>query len=288
MIHADTGAAPRAGTAPLTEDQVAAFWRDGFMHLPAITTPPDVARIRELYDRLFHERRGWDSGDMFDFAGADDPARAPSVPQLLNPSRYEPLLAEALFRRNAAAVARQLLGPRAELVFEHAMLKPPRSGGETPWHQDEAFYAKYTNYEALTFWMPLQDVDRANGCMEFLPRSHKGPLLSHRSIGGDPRVHGLEAVGVDPADVVACPLPAGGVTIHHARTLHYAGPNRSAAPRRAYALGFGVRSRAATQRHEHPWNLGRLADRDRRRVAAQGMAGRALDWCKAVGKWATR
>lgn len=44
---------------------------------------------------------------------------------------------------------------------------------------------------------------------------------------------------VDPKGAVACPLPAGGMTIHQPKTLHYTGPNRTNTPRRAYILFFG-------------------------------------------------
>lgn len=268
----------------LTETDVAAFWRDGYLRMPSITAQSEIAWMREAYDRLFAERRGWDKGDMFDFAGLDEPGAAVSVPQLLNPSHYEPRLVDTEFRSNALAVARQLLGPKARLVFEHAMLKPALTGGETTWHQDEAFYSRYTNYQSLTFWMPLQDVDRLNGCMEFIPGSHKGPLLRHHHINGDPRIHGLEVHGIDAALAVPCLLPAGGASIHHSRTLHYAGPNRSAAPRRAYALGFGVRSRALTLREEHAWNSGKTTDRERRERAGRNAAGRLVDPIKSVVK----
>jgi len=269
---------------PLTETDIAAFWHDGYLRMPSITTQSEIAWMREAYDRLFTERRGWDKGDMFDFAGPDELGGAVSVPQLLNPSQHEPRLVNTEFRRNALAIARQLLGPKAKLVFEHAMLKPALTGGKTPWHQDEAFYSKYTNYQSLTFWMPLQDVDRSNGCMEFIPGSHKGPLLQHHSINGDPRIHGLEVDGINAALAVPCMLPAGGASIHHRRTLHYAGPNRSAAPRRAYALGFGVRSRALTLREEHSWNSGRMTDRERRERAGRSAAERLIAPIKSVAK----
>lgn len=130
----------------LTSDEVRNFWEYGWLKIPEISTAEEISWLREVYDRLFEQRVGWHKGDFFDFAGPDSPESAPVLPQLLEPSRYEPLLKKTIFRRNAHAIARQLLGPSAKLVFEHAMLKPPRIGAETPWHQDEAFYPVYSNY----------------------------------------------------------------------------------------------------------------------------------------------
>ena len=239
----------------LGQPEAKRFQRDVSLSIPQITTLEEGNRIWALYDRLFEQKAGWDKGDFFDFAGLDESGTTASVPQLDHPSKYEPALKNTIFRSNAHAIAKQLLGPTAELVFEHAMLKPAGTGGETPWHQDEAFYPRFTNYRSITFWMPLQPVDIVNGCLDFIPGSNKGPLLRHRSINNDPRIHGLEAPEADASLKVSCPLQEGGATVHGYRTLHHAGPNLSDGPRRAYALGFGIHSRDYTLRTDFPWNL---------------------------------
>ena len=252
-VHTEGALRTSAGPEALTKAEYDRFWRDGYLVLPPLSPPEEVAHLVGLYDGMFARAAGRAEGDYFDFASAEGSTRAPSVPQVLNPSRYEPTFAETAFRVQAAAIARQLLGPRAELVFEYAMLKPPRSGGPTPWHQDEAFYSVLNNFRSITFWMPLQDVALENGCMRFVPGSHRGPLLEHRAIGNDPRVHGLEAIGVALDAGVVCPLPAGAATVHECGTLHAAGPNLSDVPRRAYAVAFGVKSWRNVQWREHPW-----------------------------------
>lgn len=264
----------RLPTRLLTEDEIADFRRDGFLSIAAITTAEELDSLRDAYDRLFEEARGWKDGSLFDLADVDRGAAAARSPQLLNPSRFEPLLRDILFRANALAMSRQLLGAKADLVFEHAIRKPPKIGAATAWHQDEAFYAAYTNYRAITVWMPLQDVSVENGCMLYVPGSHRDALLTHRSIGGDPRIHGLEALDVPTERAVPCPLPAGGATFHDCRTLHCAGPNLSAGPRRAYALGFGVRSAQDTLRVEHPWNTEKRTLRQERERQARGPLAR--------------
>lgn len=264
----------------LSPHQISFFHENGYLSLPQITTAEEVNWIRDIYDHFFERRVGWENGDFFDFSGTDQADSALTLPQMLDLSRYEPALKQTLFRTHALNIARQLLGPSAELVFEHAILKPAKSGGETPWHQDEAFFPKYTNYQSLTIWMPLQAVNIANGCLDFIPGSHLGPLLPHHRLNHDPRIHGLEAEGVDASQRVTCPVPAGGATIHHQRTLHHADPNRSDEPRRAYALGFGVRSRATTLRTEFHWNQSRATARDQRAAAAQGVLQRYVNLLK--------
>ncbi len=97
-------------------------------------------------------------------------------------------------------------------------------------------------YEEISIWIPLQEATIENGCMWFVPGSHRQDILPHHPIGHDPRVIGLEVDEPEKfmAQGVACPLPPGGATIHHCRTIHYTGPNLSDGPRRAYILGYGL------------------------------------------------
>jgi ectoine hydroxylase-related dioxygenase (phytanoyl-CoA dioxygenase family) len=250
-------------TIALTRDQIDFYHREGYLALEAITTQEEVAWLRTIYDRLFAERAGRAAGDQFDLAGADADDDEAALPQILGPSKYAPELLHGLFRANAFAIAKQLLGPEAQPQGEHAILKPARHGAATPWHQDEAYWNPALQYNALSIWIPLQPAVRANGCMQFVPGSHKHEVLPHHSINNDPRIHGLEvAAKIDNA--VACPLPPGGATVHTNRTLHYAGPNQTDEPRRAYILLFGVAPSPRAEPRDFPWNTIKATARQQR------------------------
>lgn len=250
----------------LSEDQRATFERDGYISVPALTSPDEVEQMRAIYDRLFATKAGWSDGNLFDFAGDEADGKV-TLPQMLWPSKYAPELHKTKAFANALAIAKALLGEKAEIVFEHAINKPPLVGPPTPWHQDEAFFNSNTDYESLTIWMPLQPATVENGCMRFVPGSQNGPLVEHQSIGNDPKVHGLEAVGIDENTAVHAPVPTGGATVHGYRTLHAAGPNTSTDFRRAYAIGFGVRGRRTPQPEFH-WNLNKQTARSLRAASA--------------------
>jgi ectoine hydroxylase-related dioxygenase (phytanoyl-CoA dioxygenase family) len=261
-------------SAPLiTSEQVDQFHRDGFCALPAITTAQEVGWLREIYDRLFDQRAGRADGNQFDLAGADEEGEEAALPQILMPSRYAPELKDGLFRRNALAIAHALLGAEAIAQGEHAILKPARGGPATPWHQDEAYWGEQVDYNAISIWIPLQDATVENGCMHFVPGSNKLDVLPHHSIGHDRRVHGLEVDdgAAEFSRAVACPIPAGGCTVHHCRTLHYAGPNRSSEARRAYILAFGTPPMPRPTPRVFHWNRIKETAREAR---AQRSAGR--------------
>jgi ectoine hydroxylase-related dioxygenase (phytanoyl-CoA dioxygenase family) len=235
----------------LTPEQVEVFHRDGFLAVERLTTPEEVEKLREVYDRLFDRRAGLDAGDSLELAKVDDEGRE-TLPQIMNPEKYAPELVDTQARANALAIARQLLGPEAERAGDHAIMKPPGHGAPTPWHQDEAYWHPGFEHGGISVWMPLQPAVRANGCMEFVPGSHLRPVVPHHL--SDPEAHALEAdEQVPEGEGVACELPAGGCTIHHCRTLHYAGPNRSDQPRRAYIMGFSVPPRRLEAPRDYYW-----------------------------------
>ena len=237
----------------LTPAQIQHFETDGFIALPQIAPGGDVQAIRRIIIRMHEKKTGFREGAQFDLLGADD-SGTPKITQILSPHLFAKSLRRSMFFKNAFALARQLLGPAAQFSFDHALIKPAYIGAATPWHQDEAFRDPAFDYHELSIWMPLQPVNLENGCMEFIPGSHREDILPHRSPSGDVSVHALECVApADPREIIACPLPAGGCTIHTPRTLHGTGSNRSALPRYAYVLGFNTpRQRRAVPR-EFPW-----------------------------------
>jgi hypothetical protein len=226
----------------LSEEQVARFKREGFLAIDVpVVDPAEVALIKQSLTDLFSRRVGWEEGAQYDHVGINvDRDTDQSMPQMIDPSAYATALRRITFRKQALALAQQLLGPTAFESFEHALLKPAHVGPETPWHQDEAYRVDPAfEYQQLSIWMPTDDVNLENGCMQYVPLDRQPALLAHAPLNGDSRRHALECVGdFDPKDAVACPIPAGGITIHSGLTLHYAGTNTSGRPRYAYVLGF--------------------------------------------------
>jgi ectoine hydroxylase-related dioxygenase (phytanoyl-CoA dioxygenase family) len=229
---------------PLAREDVRRFREDGFVRLEHFAPPHEVEEVAPIYDRLFQGKAGWDEGNYFDMGEPDETeAHVYVAPQMLQLSRYAPELKTLPLFKRCHALAKQILGPSAKLDLDHGIFKPARYSASTPWHQDEAFWDGRYDHDGLSVWIPLEPVDETSGCMQFIPRSHKGEVRRHRTIGGDPRVHGLEVPDFDPPFAQVCPLPLGGATVHHARTLHYSAPNTSPRNRRAYILVFTGRKR---------------------------------------------
>ena len=271
--------------APPADVAEAAFPVNGFMALPQITSEDDLSFIRATLMRLFAQQAGRTEGLLFDFAGTDEEGGPAGLPQLLDPRNFAPELVKTEFFHNAEQLAKRLLGPRARFVADHAMLKPARDGAETPWHQDDAFRPGDVDCTEVSIWMPLQPVNEENGCLAFIPGSHKWDVLPHRWLSGDGRIHALEChTGFDPARMVLCPLPAGGCTVHTNRTLHWAGPNSSGAPRLAYVLVFGLPLQKAAQPRDHYWLANKKEPREERRQRWMRRGGYVVHVCRRISQ----
>jgi hypothetical protein len=253
----------------LSAAAIAEFAENGFIRLPQISSPAELQMLRAVFDRLFAQSTGRREGMQYDILGHDEDPVEQSLPTIIDPGNYAPALRHLECRDNAAAICRQLLGSRATRSFEQVILKPALHGGATPWHQDEAYRVDPGfAYQQISIWMPLLDVTSDNGCMQFIPGSHRSGILPHRSPGGDRRVHAIEcAEGFDISAAVDCPLPAGHATVHHGRTLHFAGPNQSSAPRYAFILSFETPPKPLATTRNFYWNFEKqAADKARRRL----------------------
>jgi hypothetical protein len=211
-----------------------------------LTTTEDVELIRSLLDPLFE--RFEDLGTRaVDIAGPYRPGETPRSPEIGEPSALAPGLKQTLAFSRCRELARRLLGVPVGHVFDHAIYKSPRNQAATGWHQDQAYAQGAVAPWSVHFWIPLQDATEQNGCLWYVPGSHRTGPAAHRV--ANPRTAGASSVSagatltlneVDASRAVSCPLAVGGVAIHHPLTFHYAGPNQTDDYRRAWILHFGA------------------------------------------------
>ncbi|MDB6092948.1 MAG: Phytanoyl-CoA dioxygenase [Verrucomicrobia bacterium] len=244
-----------APTKLLTPEQVAFYHEHGYVSVDAVMPPEEVGAVRAIYDRLFNEDRSKTEADFYDINGAKKAGKKEAIPQILQPAKYAPALLATQMVANLKAMMKQLHGETTKMVGDHAINKPPHNEAATPWHQDEAYWDPAKDYSSLSAWVALQPATTVNGCMFFVPGSHKFDIVAHRPIGGDPTTPGLEVEpgAVDLKSAVACELPAGGATFHSGRTLHYTPPNKSEDFRRAYIAMGSAYERPRPVPRRYPW-----------------------------------
>lgn len=255
MRRAKRPAQPVDAAHPLSAEQAAQFAHQGFLVLDSPQfSDADIVWCRRILMSLIDRRVGWNEGRGFDISARSD-VNVGTTPQLFRPSLYAPELARWAYRKKALAIAKQLLGPDAVLAGDNCVLKPGRIGGPTPWHQDEAHNDPDAYRAQVTIWIALYDTSPANGALAFIPRSHLQGVLPHRAHGGAQGANAIECCGnFDPSEAQVCPIPAGGLTVHHGLVIHGASANRSDAPRLGYILNYKLPPKPRPELGAFPWN----------------------------------
>ena len=88
-------------------------------------------------------------------------------------------------------------------------------------------------------WLALDEVDEENGCVRYVPGSHRRGMREHGSTGTLGFSQGITDFpnADDKEHEIACPASPGDLLAHHAMTIHRADGNRSKTRNRR-ALGF--------------------------------------------------
>ena len=222
------------------------FDRDGFVAVHDLLAADEIDWYRAVYERFLSG--AIDVGRRRSDLGAGALPQRPGVEnitQILWPSASMPeLLASPAYER-ALAVAREILGDDAAFDFDMLIDKAPGTLTPTPWHQDCAYWIDLPDRRAASCWIALDDATVDNGCMWFVPGSHRRPMRPHRSAG---RGGGALECDASEAEGTPVPLAAGSCTLHHGGTLHYSRGNSARARRRALILNFRPRAMIEAER----------------------------------------
>jgi hypothetical protein len=220
-----------------------------------MSSAEELALMRSIYDRLFDERAGLMDGLYTDAPSDGSPGGGVPFPKIHSVFDLAPELRATGFMTNAARLAQLLFGHEVKFLGGRAMLKPPFCPETTPWHQDPAYHQPHLVYRNVNVWLALQDCPVEAGAMHFVPGSHRGDVVNaHRRPGDDLDAHGLELVDLQSiGNVVACPLSAGGATLHHSYMLHHTPANTTAIPRRALIAVFGMPPMRRSRPLDLPW-----------------------------------
>jgi hypothetical protein len=219
-----------------TSPRAATFDRDGFVAVPGLLEPSDLEWYRVVFDRFLSG--AIDVGRRRSDLGAGAPPQRPGVEnitQVLWPSDSLPELRTSPAYVRALAVAREVLGDDVSFDFDMLIDKAPGTATPTPWHQDCAYWLDLPDRRAASCWIALDDATVDNGCLWFVPGSHRVPMRPHRPAGrggGALECDGSESEGV------AIALAAGSCTLHHGGTMHYSRGNCTSLRRRALIVNF--------------------------------------------------
>jgi len=228
----------------LTEEQVRSFEENGFVSGIQILTDKQVDLLNEELvklqavsieeKKLFYHYESNESGDpnkvLFHAIGA---------------WRLTPGFHDLIWSPAYRMAAYQLLGQSFRLFHDQLFCKPAKHGGVVAWHQDFSYWTFTKPMHHLTCWIGLDDATTENGCLYYVPGSHKWGLLPITGLAGDMEavrsVLSNEQVAIFDKKV-ANELPRGYASFHHPLMMHGSYANHSERPRRAVVLNAMARS----------------------------------------------
>ena len=225
------------GEYPITEEQVRFYQENGYIRLEGVLSIREVEALRVALDVAVEDRRRYDRNE----GPRTDPGYAKVFLQMVNLWEHYPAVRTYVQNPRIGEIARRLARARSvRLWHDHALIKYPKDSKPTVWHQDWVYWPMRET-GALSCWMALDDVTVKNGCMSFIPGSHRlGPRdpIDLGNATEDTLLRMFPPEERKRFSPVAVEMKAGSCTFHDGLTFHYAGPNITESPRRAMVTIF--------------------------------------------------
>ncbi len=160
--------------------------------------------------------------------------------ELDTPHFHDHRLLEFLLADEVLDRVEHLIGPNIALWSSHFIAKEPYQGRRTPWHEDSAYWQGRVDRadQIVTVWLALDPSTRENGCMRVIPGSHLGGHRSYGPVDAEQNTFDSEIQDVDEAAAVYFELEPGQCSMHDARIIHGAMPNRSPKRRAGYTMRY--------------------------------------------------
>lgn len=194
----------------LDEETISSYRRNGFVRVPSVLTPDEVARYREAAERVHAEREG------LAYAGA-------IFKQIIQLWTFDDVLRDLTMHPRIASIATELAGIPLRIWHDQLLVKAPHNGAKTEFHQD-APYWPHRSRHCLSAWIALTDVPVERGCMTFIPGQQDRHDIRPTDITSE-----TDLFDASPDLVwkprVTIPLRAGDATFHNGFTPHTANAN---------------------------------------------------------------
>ena len=230
----------------LTADQIDFFHTHGYLAGIRLLSSEQIETLRgELSGLIDPAHPGHHLFYEFHSNESADPATV--LFHALGAWRISPAFHDLLWNPAFLAPASQLLGGAVRFWHDQLFCKPAHHGGVVAWHQDYSYWTRTRPMAHLSCWIGLDDSTRENGCVHYVPGSHRWDLLPITGLAND--MHAIEQVLTEEQRAqfkpTAIELKAGECSFHHPLMVHGSYQNRSDRPRRGAVINVfrdGVRS----------------------------------------------
>lgn len=231
----------------LSDEQVSFFHENGYLAGVRVLDDRQIGLLRaELAELTDPKHAGHELFYEFHSNESLDPSRV--LFHALGAWRITPGFHDVLWAPAFTMAASQLLGGAVRFWHDQLFCKPAKHGGVVAWHQDYSYWTRTQPMAHLTCWIGLDESTRDNGCVHYVPGSHRWPLLPITGLAGD--MEAIRGVLNDEQwrqfqNPVAIELKMGECSFHHPLTVHGSYANKTSIPRRATVINVvrdGVKS----------------------------------------------
>ncbi|KAJ2833619.1 hypothetical protein J3B01_004325 [Coemansia erecta] len=163
----------------------------------------------------------------------------------------EPLFKELTHSDRVKHIARMLGFQDPRVLQSMVICKQPGIGGAVPMHQDSTFL--FTDPpSACGFWIALEDCTLDNGCLHFVPGSHRTNPITRRMVCSSTGTAETEFIDIEPVfslypltgeqehkekqDTRSVQVKAGSLVLIHGQVLHMSSHNHSPKSRWIYTF----------------------------------------------------
>jgi ectoine hydroxylase-related dioxygenase (phytanoyl-CoA dioxygenase family) len=251
----------------VTEAEQVAFATDGVVCLRAALDPGVVASMAEAVELAL---RSDATAELSALARSASGRFAAGVDHWRDQEEFRDFACTSDLPRLVAGL---LASSRLWLYEDSVLVKEPATDVPTRWHQDLGYF-HVEGEQLATTWCPLDVVTPDSGAVRYARGSHRWATTYRPNLFVvDDAIPGTEGAEVPDVDALAaageCEIltfttAPGDVVVHHARTLHAAGGNRSATTRRrAISVRYGgddartrLRPGAPRKPHQERWTDG--------------------------------
>lgn len=221
----------------LTDEQIASFHERGYLAGVRVLSEAQVDRLREELHELTDPAHPGNAL-FYEYNSNESADRSKVLFHALGAWRIAPGFHDILWNPAFTVPASQLLDGAVRFWHDQLFCKPAHHGGVVAWHQDYSYWTRTRPMAHLTCWIGLDDATRNNGCLQYVPGSHRWKLLPVTGLAGD--MHAIQSV-LSPEQQAAfkpaaIELKRGECAFHHPLMVHGSYENRTDGPRRAAVI----------------------------------------------------
>ena len=228
----------------LTETQKNSYFRNGYLVIKNLISEEEIEQLKHQSELI-----GDNKVDHVPISSiqveSDAKIKSSADKNLTLRKLYDIAVYDQIFWKHVVndkivdVVAQLLETNDIKLYGDQLFMKNPEVGSEIYWHQDSASWKDIFPKDLITAWTALDNSNLENGCLKFIPGSHRFGTLGLDSDSREQKMEKfLPLLKFNQWAIRDIELDSGSVSFHHSLLVHGSGKNLSLKRRRGYAAHY--------------------------------------------------